>query len=607
MKDPTPRFLKDKFDPFSSNLWCSPSLAFERAVVRRLNSTLPPLLTSYLSRPLSQDGQNLTQQERTALKELREDRRHVYIKADKERTMCKIDNLVYIRMALTDHLLKPSYHFMGLFSSPEVRTDINRAKAVGIRIGKSLSKQLLKQTRKEVLLALPKSKDEFTLPGFRLLLKTHKNPVTTRPIAGASNWITTKVSKWLSGRLQPLVKKIPWRLENTDDLKDRLSNCKLRFANKGFDRIPSSYKKTHHLRLGTADVTAMYPSIPLEEGMESFEEFLTLCSLPQCVVALYVSLMRWILTSLFVRLGPWVFAQVKGTAMGTNVAPEYANIVLFIAEWKAFYSHMEDPFDPLPIPFNYCVDLEDPFEPILTIVLYLRYIDDIFLMIIESILDPVEFEDKVKCIKSIVRFSELEFSAISFANTIDFLDMSITVNAETWAISHAIYIKPTNTHLHLPPSSQHGPSVKTAWPVAEFRRILSLCSSDTIAKPFLLNFMRTLAARDFPQHLILSCFNKAVRPKPDFIPRNAGRTFVPIRTNRQTAGLMLPKAVEVALIEFPEFAAAVRSENITPAWTQAPSLESILKPRQSRLEEFARALLPDSVLQSPSQLVQFLN
>ena len=94
----------------------------------------------------------------------------------------------------------------------------------------------------------------------------------TRPIAGASNWISTRASKWLSEYLLPHVKAIPTRVGRIEEITDWIKK-----HNRDVNHLSATTRdrmSTRQLVVGTADVVAMYPNINNEEGSAALRWFL---------------------------------------------------------------------------------------------------------------------------------------------------------------------------------------------------------------------------------------------------------------------------------------------------------------------------------------------
>ena len=112
------------------------------------------------------------------------------------------------------------------------------------------------------------------------------------------------------------------------------------------------------------------------------------------------------------------YLQVHGTAMGTKLAPSFANLFLGLFETKAL--------------------AEAPFKPYIC----LRYIDDIFMIWTAGPENLKIFVDYLKNIHPTIKFT----NSYSFTN-ITFLDVNLSLN--NGKIETDLYTKPTDKHQHL--------------------------------------------------------------------------------------------------------------------------------------------------------------
>ena len=78
----------------------------------------------------------------------------------------------------------------------------------------------------------------------------------------------------------------------------------------------------------------MYSNIPIEEGLEAFYEELENRENKSIPSDFYIKLLKLVLESNIFEFNREHFIQLLGTAMGTRVAPTYAN--LFMAKLEKF-------------------------------------------------------------------------------------------------------------------------------------------------------------------------------------------------------------------------------------------------------------------------------
>ena len=76
----------------------------------------------------------------------------------------------------------------------------------------------------------------------------------------------------------------------------------------------------------------MYTNIPIEEGIKAFEDALNNEKNRKIPTAFVIKLLRLVLENNIFEFNQEFWLQMLGTAMGTRVAPTYAN--LFMAKLK---------------------------------------------------------------------------------------------------------------------------------------------------------------------------------------------------------------------------------------------------------------------------------
>jgi len=198
--------------------------------------------------------------------------------------------------------------------------------------------------------------------------------------------------------------------------------------------ITSKIKLPIESHILCADVTSLYPSIPIEFGLKAVKYMLHCYNMPE--IDFHMSLLNWVLTNNYFTYNNEYYHQIYGTAMGTPVAVEYANTVMFYIEHT----------------------LIDKYKPIL----YLRYIDDIF-----AILPTIEI-----CKKFIIEFnnqcSNIQLESVTIAKSGIFLDLDLEINCDN--IISKVYQKPSNKYLYLPPTTNHQSSVMLNVIKQELRR-----------------------------------------------------------------------------------------------------------------------------------------
>ena len=175
--------------------------------------------------------------------------------------------------------------------------------------------------RHEVARALMQLVDDESLriPPFYCLPKVHKQllPLPGRPIASAPSSITYHTSLFVHKLLLPLIQQL-----NTICTSSRqiLIQC------QSINNLPPT------AIILTADVKALYPSIPIDAGIAAVRRIMIQFNYMPEYQQLILNLLSWVLTNNFCIFDSTIYKQINGTAMGTPLAPTYAQIFMFDTE-----------------------------------------------------------------------------------------------------------------------------------------------------------------------------------------------------------------------------------------------------------------------------------
>ena len=146
------------------------------------------------------------------------------------------------------------------------------------------------------------------------------------------------------------------------------------------------------------------------------------------------------------------YLQIHGTAMGTKMAPSFANLFLGLFEKNALRNA--------------------PFQP----HTWLRYIDDIFMIWTES---PENLKIFIDYLNNIHR--TIKFTSSHSPTNVPFLDVNVSLTSNG-NINTDLYTKPTDKHQHLLYSSCHPLHTKKAIPFSLALRLRRICSTDETFK-----------------------------------------------------------------------------------------------------------------------------
>ena len=197
------------------------------------------------------------------------------------------------------------------------------------------------------------------------------------------------------------------------------------------------------------DVTSLYTNIPNHEGIvavmktleETYNRRVSLDSLGK--------LLQAVLHKNNFQFNGKEYLQVGGTAMGTRLAPSYANLFMGRLEQK---------------------ELKNLERIGLIPALYLRFIDDIFILWILGETKLMEFINHMNEAHPTIKFT-CEFSRES----VNFLDTTVRVDKESKTVYTELYTKDTDTHNYLQYTSAHPAHCKKGGPYGEFLRIRRNC------------------------------------------------------------------------------------------------------------------------------------
>lgn len=551
------------------------------SIIKRLSSRLPTLLYAAWSTPASRN--NLTMEEWNALGNLRKDTQHVYIKADKDRAI--------VRMPATRYFLEGMKHL----GDTKVYQPVNRHQLgsllIGLRAklewcldyavqikfqarGNSIGDYIRNSfpTKEDIIqwrdsnedVLLGKFGNRWRFPRFRLLVKTHKAGNPTRPIAGAHSWISSQISTMLTKILHPLVvQHIFTIVKDTDSL---------------LDKIRPIQKLLWNPRVVTLDVAAMYPNIPVVEGTNCVKEFLELLHVPGEMVTTVTTLLRIVLDSMVVQFGDLWFRQISGTAMGTNVAPDYANIVMFMVERK-FLQHkgillVESNFRPTPNEITwYTFNNSSPF-------FYVRYLDDVLLIGEDSPL----LSNRQECENMMKGLTALRFDGYGTGLEVPYLDVMFTTYSNQ--LEWKPYRKPSTSGLYLPPFSNHPTHTIRNWIKGELSRLTKRSSDGKVINSAHHEFIDLLLSRGYSQGLLENVIREWINShfnQPERKKRHIDDTmFIPIEYNKNT--MFAPRIEDIihGAIHLGDVFHSVNMASLLPqistAWKKGRNLENRLFP-----------------------------
>ncbi|CAJ0928468.1 unnamed protein product [Ranitomeya imitator] len=300
-------------------------------------------------------------------------------------------------------------------------------------------------------------------PVLYILPKIHKNLTSPpgRPIVASTGSLLSPLAIVLEKILSPLMVHIPSFLRDTSHFLTYI---------RDLERVPTD------CYLVSLDVNSLYTNIDNEKGILAVVNFLNHNTQFHCELKVFCrTLLTFILTKNFFLFEDEFFLQRNGTAMGSNVAPPYANIFMADFESNFVYTH--------PLFQQYCL-------------LWKRFIDDIFLVWCGDIESLMSFYQYInQCV------TKLTFTIHYDQKSISFLDTQIIVN-EDGSLASDLYVKPTDKNSLLLFSSCHPHHIKKALPLSQFQRINRIVSESSQRTLRLKDMALKFQNRGYPDTLL---------------------------------------------------------------------------------------------------------
>ena len=289
-------------------------------------------------------------------------------------------------------------------------------------------------------------KGDYKFIPFYILAKVHKDPWSSRPISPSYCWPTYRLSQWLAKKIQAVVDDTDTVLRDSKQLIQELASLDLSkrdFTSKG--------KK---LYLMTADVVSLYPNIDTDKGIEAIDAELKHAGVIFQERKLIKEFLKITLKSNYVEALGGIYRQINGTAMGTPVAPPYANLYLY---------HLEK-------------NIVDKWKKKQCLLYYKRYIDDICIIFHGRSIEMSKFQHELGNMDE-----KIKLTWSSSFHSIDFLDLTIFRHPrfkETKKFDTKVFQKTLNRYLYLPAHSYHTKSMKRGFIKGEAIRYARCCSME---------------------------------------------------------------------------------------------------------------------------------
>ncbi|XP_071489266.1 uncharacterized protein [Diadema antillarum] len=276
-----------------------------------------------------------------------------------------------------------------------------------------------------------------------------------RPIVSSVDSLTEPMSKTVDKKLQTYLPKIKSYVKDTTDFLNKIKSATL----------------SSDCLLVTMDVKSLYTNIPHDHGVDALRTFLTKLDVPNNDIDDITSMTEFILKHNYFEFDGKHYLQRKGTAMGTKMAPVYANIYMAV--------------------------LEEDFLSKCTLQpsMYLRYIDDIFIIWPHSEKDLAAFHEAFN-----KHNRHIQFTMESSREEIHFLDVNVSKNGNL--LSTSVYVKPTDSFTYLDYNSFHPLHTKQSIVYSQLVRYKRITSDPKVFEEDAVRLGEHFVRRGYPVRLV---------------------------------------------------------------------------------------------------------
>ena len=280
---------------------------------------------------------NLSSSERLTLKSLKERNDILITTADKGGKVVILDKEEYKTNCIDQLNNKEFYKEIENNPTEDICNEINST------VNNMLKEKYITEKESKTITEHLSSPRLCLFYGLPKIHKFFKDFPPLRPIVSGFNSCTARLSEYLDTFLKYQATKSKSYIRDTKDFLVKLDNLK---------ELPSNSI------LVTMDISSLYTNIDHEEGSHACFEHLERRKHKKVPSSVLKKLIHLVLSSNVFRFNNRLYKQIKGTAMGTPMAVNYANLFLDKFETEML-SEFEKEFGMKPL-------------------VWMRYIDDIF-------------------------------------------------------------------------------------------------------------------------------------------------------------------------------------------------------------------------------------
>lgn len=306
------------------------------------------------------------------------------------------------------------------------------------------------------------------VPEIYLLIKVHKSKLCGRPIVPSTKWVTTPASVVLDHLLQEIVNQagIHWIVKDTKSLVNELERTHLADKQGAFV---------------TADIGSLYTNIDTDDGLRLMEDFLIEQQVPLQRREFLMALLRFVMHNSYLSFSGQTYHQTDGTAMGTAVAPTYANIFVYMLERPLVQEYMQ----------------------LGLLHLYKRLLDDVFAYLAAEF--AMAFAARLNSLHP-----KLKYEVVMGDQHAIFLDLHIYKGPrfqQQGLLDLKVHQKSMNLYLYIPYTSFHTDASKRSFIQGELMRYIRNTSSLEEYCKLKHVFYQRLRDRGYPAQMLKDIFN----------------------------------------------------------------------------------------------------
>ncbi len=416
----------------------------------------------------------MTQVQRRTLSELQQRKDLIVLSTDKNLGPCILARSVYIQRALQEHLLNVDNYCQ---LPPEEATTAMETQKQQFLECYTRNRESLQTTAEKTYFERA-TKTTFLnatrIPQFYGMPKVHKPGVSMRPVISSVNSVAEIFSKWVDYKLKSTVTELlPTHIRDSDHLQQSLLEA---FP----DGIPAG------AQLFTVDAVGMYSNIDTPHGMAVVKEWLSHFKdqLPDDFPTEFLTeALELVMTTNIFQFGDTFWKQLRGTAMGTSTAVNYAYLYVGLLEVQHLLVHHK-----------------------VSLLFYKRFVDDGFGVFLTSANNPGAWDAFMADLNN---WGSLKWTTEGRSDSVIFLDLTIKIDPSSRKLIFQSYSKPMNLYLYIPPSSAHPKGILRS---LIFGRLRTYWRQNTYKNDFLkmrLKLWGHLVDRGYTSDQLLPLFNEA--------------------------------------------------------------------------------------------------